>query len=299
MSYNQTPSRMNPPEQAAQASKRFLVTLLLLMGAVLACSGQNWTFTCALTDLVPIDGNADAATGTGLVVGELNESSIQGLSRAEVLMMGLPPIPPGEQFAAATLRLYLLSNTGNAGNASFGPLSLYCCPHLPNPNITVSLTDYADTNFVLVTNSVVTPTSPTGQYYEIDVTAQVAKSYEYSSEVSPVADFRLQVDGLQYSGGNHYYEFDAVSGNYRPELLVAFSLNQGFPVNPQLDFQRVNSTFVASWPTNYIGFVLESADSMAARTWETVTNQPVVINGQFQVTVKAAATQRFFRLHQQ
>jgi hypothetical protein len=218
-------------------------------------------------------------------------------------MMGLPPIPPGGQIAGATLRLYLESSTGNAGNASFGSLSLYHCPHLPHPGITVSLTDYADTNYVLVTNSVVAPNSPTGQYYEIDVAAHVAKAYEYASDGgSAVSDFRFQVDGLQYMGGSHYYEFGPLGGTHPPQLLLVFSSGPGIPIRPllSLDFQRANSTFVLSWPTNYADFVLESANSPTAQTWETVTNQPQTSNGQFRVGVEVATTaQRLFRLHQQ
>ena len=43
----------------------------------------------------------------------------------------------------------------------------------------------------------------------------------------------------------------------------------------QLDFQRVNFTFVASWSINYTGFALESANSITAQAWEVVINQPI------------------------
>jgi hypothetical protein len=67
-----------------------------------------------------------------------------------------------------------------------------------------------------------------------------------------------------------------------------------------LDFQRANSTVVLSWPTNYADFVLESANSPTAQTWEMVTNQPQISDDQFRVSVEAVTTaQRFFRLHQQ
>ena len=290
---------MNKFTTTAHAGKQFLA-IALLTATSLICNGQQFKSTCTLSDVIPVDGNADELSGTDLVIGEVSKSRypIQGLSRAELLMMGLPPIPTNGQFAGATLRLYLKGNTGNVGNASFGALSLYHCPHLPHPNITVSLADYADTNFVLATNSVVAPNSPTGQYYEIDVTAQISKSYELATDSEPVSDFRFQVDGLQYTGGSHYYEFDPAGGNYPPQLMVLFSLGPSIPVRPALGIQRVNSTVIFAWSTNYTGFVLESANSPFFQTWKTLTNQPITINDQFQVSIEAAAAQQFFRLHQ-
>jgi hypothetical protein len=235
-----------------------------------------------------------------LVIGELNGSRypIQGLSRAKLLMLGLPTIPSGSQFGSATLRLYLQSNTGNAGNTTFGSLSLYHYLHLTYPQITISLTDYADTNYVLVTNSVVTPTTPTGQYYDIDVTAQVAKDYEDGA--APVLDFRFQVDGLQFMGTSHYYEFDSGGGGHPPQLLLMFSGGPSIPIRPllSLDFQRANSALVLSWPTNYAHFVLESADSPLAPTWTAVTNETAIIDGQFAFTIFTTKAAQFFRLHQ-
>jgi hypothetical protein len=54
-----------------------------------------------------------------------------------------------------------------------------------------------------------------------------------------------------------------------------------------------------SWTTNAVGWVLESAGSPAAPTWNHVTNAPTIVNTNFALTVGVTNTQQFFRLHKQ
>ena len=54
-----------------------------------------------------------------------------------------------------------------------------------------------------------------------------------------------------------------------------------------------------SWITNFDGYALESATSLPAPAWTTVTNVPAATNGQFAVTVRVSDSQSFFRLHKQ
>jgi hypothetical protein len=278
----------------AQILRRFLAILVILVGVPLVCAGQTFK-ACTLIDTVPLDGIADVLLIPNFTIGELNGTSepYRGLSRAR-LAVQLPPIPSGTKFATATLRLYLQGNSSNAGNASFGPLSLY---HNFKPNfLEFRDTDYADTNYVLVTNSVVDPASPTGQYYEMDVSVQVAKDFA-SDGATPISDFRFQVDGLQYVGGYHCYDFDSV-GSHPPQLLLLWA-GPAVPITPLLsmDFPGASSTLSLTWPTNFSGFVLESASIPTAQTWNAVTNLPVIHLDQFQVGVQTSETQRFFRLH--
>lgn len=250
-----------------------------------------------LVDNPPITGSADELTGPMLLAGEVNAAGFPpvGLARARLIVQ-LPPLPANSPLSHATLGLYLLSNTGNSGNATFGPLSLY---HNFKPNsVALSTEDYADTNYVLVTNSVVTPDSPAGQYYEADVTAQVAKDYA-ADGAAPVSDFRFEVDGLQYTGGTHYYQFYFAGVPYtvHPVYLNITVSAPNFPVL-SFGFQNTLSKLALSWPTNYDSYILKSADSPNAQSWTTVTNQPVVANGQFRVTIDANLTRQFFRLQQ-
>jgi hypothetical protein len=52
-----------------------------------------------------------------------------------------------------------------------------------------------------------------------------------------------------------------------------------------------------SWPNSAGGYVLESAPSVGDATWTVVTNEPLVENGNYNVTNDTAATGTFYRLH--
>jgi hypothetical protein len=52
------------------------------------------------------------------------------------------------------------------------------------------------------------------------------------------------------------------------------------------------------WPTNAIGFFLQSATSLVSPIWATNLPAPVVVNGQNTVTNPISGVQEFFRLSQ-
>jgi trimeric autotransporter adhesin len=54
-----------------------------------------------------------------------------------------------------------------------------------------------------------------------------------------------------------------------------------------------------SWSTNYAGYTLQSALTPKATGWTTVTNEPVISNGEFGVEIETTAVRRFFRLKMQ
>ena len=67
---------------------------------------------------------------------------------------------------------------------------------------------------------------------------------------------------------------------------------------PQLHI-TVPAPFQAAlaWPTNADGFTLETTFSLSAPSWNDVTNVPVVLDGQFSVSIAATNAQQYFRLH--
>ncbi|MGO9586981.1 MAG: DUF4082 domain-containing protein [Limisphaerales bacterium] len=76
--------------------------------------------------------------------------------------------------------------------------------------------------------------------------------------------------------------------------------NLRYTVIPKLQVtQSIGSGFIISWPTNTPNFILESASSFPALTWDTVTNGTVIIGDQFTFGVRATNSQSFFRLHYQ
>jgi len=68
---------------------------------------------------------------------------------------------------------------------------------------------------------------------------------------------------------------------------------------PRLNVNRSGSQLIVSWPTNQVGFQLESVTSLSAGgVWSAATNSPVVVGDQYVVTNPITGTSRFFRLRQ-
>jgi hypothetical protein len=266
------------------------------VGWVCCCQGQTNFLGVTLTDALPIDGKGNCVDAPSLAVGETAPGAFcTGLARAELIIQ-LPPIPRGAGLGRATLGLYLQENTGSNGNPTFGAVSLY---HNWKPNsYSLDASDYEDTNFVFVTN-VLTPGSPTGSYYEMDVTDQIAKDYA-SDGATPWSNFRFQVDGLQYRGtGNHYaFSLTGASGNQPGYLNYLLVTGTNGPYRPQLQVIRESLGQVQlTWPRAAASFVLETSASLAGG-WSEVTNEPMLVSGTFGVDLPASADRMFFRLRQ-
>ena len=66
---------------------------------------------------------------------------------------------------------------------------------------------------------------------------------------------------------------------------------------PSLGLRRSGNDVVLSWPTNQVGFTLQSAvDLIPSSNWIDSTNLPGVDSGQFMVTNSISGSARFFRL---
>jgi len=64
-----------------------------------------------------------------------------------------------------------------------------------------------------------------------------------------------------------------------------------------LNSQVSCTELVLSWPTNQVGFTLQSAADLDSPTnWIDSTNMPAVVGAQFTVTNSLAASAQFFRL---
>jgi hypothetical protein len=61
---------------------------------------------------------------------------------------------------------------------------------------------------------------------------------------------------------------------------------------------ETNHQLKISWPTTATGFALKQTDDLTPPVhWVTVTNNPVVANGQFVVTIPANGGRSFYRLN--
>jgi hypothetical protein len=63
-----------------------------------------------------------------------------------------------------------------------------------------------------------------------------------------------------------------------------------------LSLAAVPSGIQISWPGSLANYQLQSADSLTAPNWTSVTNTPALVNGQNAVILKSTAAQKFYRL---
>ena len=91
-----------------------------------------------------------------------------------------------------------------------------------------------------------------------------------------------------------------------PNKLVTDEVRVGFtwaevttPARPQLSITPTGSSVALTWPTNAVGFTLQSATNLGpSAVWSTNSPAPVVIAGQNTVTNPITGAQKFHRLVQ-
>lgn len=74
-------------------------------------------------------------------------------------------------------------------------------------------------------------------------------------------------------------------------------LGTGLVMPVSLMLRPIGNEMILSWPTNAVGFALQSTPSLTPPvTWMDVTNPPAVVGGQFTVTNTPSGGTQFFRL---
>jgi len=123
------------------------------------------------------------------------------------------------------------------------------------------------------------PSSPSGTNSGI----LAAGDYQFICQMSST----VEVDGPSGSA-----QHDASLSNL---LLKITTLTE---VVPSIQFRKIDPLNAElSWPTNAVGWNVESAMSLPATTWQVVTNNPGIVGTNFTVTVGMTNAQQFFRLH--
>jgi uncharacterized repeat protein (TIGR03803 family) len=96
--------------------------------------------------------------------------------------------------------------------------------------------------------------------------------------------------------GNTLYGTTSRGGSSGVGTVFSLSL----PVPPQLAIIFSGTKIILTWPTNAIGFILQSTTNLVSSAiWSTNLPSPVVVNGQNSVTNPISGTQQFYRLVQQ
>jgi len=65
---------------------------------------------------------------------------------------------------------------------------------------------------------------------------------------------------------------------------------------PPLTITRAGSNVVLCWPTNFIGFTLQSASALPPVTWGGVAPPPVIVGNQYMVTNTIGSSSKFYHL---
>jgi len=112
------------------------------------------------------------------------------------------------------------------------------------------------------------PTDDNGQTTAIITSMTQGVAYVYASDVSDSVSIQNQQVMVQFS-------------QYTPRLAAIAS----------------SANLTLTWPTNAVGFIVESTTSLAPPViWSTNSTVPTVIGGQNVVTVPVTGTQQFYRL---
>jgi uncharacterized repeat protein (TIGR03803 family) len=104
--------------------------------------------------------------------------------------------------------------------------------------------------------------------------------------------------GLVYSGNtnnsNTFYG-EASAGGMKGDGTI-FSFSVPLPL-PELSISLAGTNVVLSWPTNAVGFMLETSSTMGSKAaWGTVGSVPVEVGNQWVVTNSVSGGNQFFQL---
>jgi uncharacterized repeat protein (TIGR03803 family) len=117
--------------------------------------------------------------------------------------------------------------------------------------------------------------------------------FDYADGFYPYASLVLSGDtlfGTAYAGG-----ISPGDGT-----IFSFSLaSTNIFVPPRLSILPFGASVIVTWPTNAIGFTLQSTPALLSPvTWSNVSPGPVIVYGQNTVLMSPSGTQQFFRLSQ-
>ena len=188
--------------------------LIGTMAFVLAMSAGANVITIGYTNVAErISNNSLGGVAPSSYVGQFSNKWVD----RSFWVFELPELLPGQTLVSATFRVNLILIDGVTNNAD-----LY---HVQDFNHSLLVTnDYDLGTATLTAGSFVTPTSVTGQYYTVDVTADILADYALDPSDAQYATFRAQLDdsGSIRGTSSRRYRFasDNVADPNQPELIL-------------------------------------------------------------------------------
>src|SRR5439155_17357167 len=125
-------------------------------------------------------------------------------------------------------------------------------------------------------------------------------AYEFQAPVSRISYAWLQLYGLlPASGSTDTADPDGDGVNNYHEWLAGTNPTNRLSSPAQLTIIPSGANLILTWPTNAVGFTLQSATNLGpSAVWSTNSPAPVVIAGQNTVTNPITGAQKFHRLVQ-
>lgn len=97
----------------------------------------------------------------------------------------------------------------------------------------------------------------------------------------------------------HYFKPPVTGGDYGPIFMADNLVATPVPPPPVLRLSFIANQIVIAWPTNAAGFSLQSNTNLAnGNGWSAVTNTPMVVDVNYDVTLPLSVREIFFRLKQ-
>src|SRR6266567_2078737 len=124
-------------------------------------------------------------------------------------------------------------------------------------------------------------------------------AYEFQSPVSMISYAWLQQYGLPINGATDTADPDGDGVDNYHEWLAGTDPTNRFSSPAQLTIIPSGTNVILAWPTNAVGFTLQSSTILLSPSvWSTNSPAPVVIAGQNTVTNPITGVQKFYRLRQ-
>jgi hypothetical protein len=98
------------------------------------------------------------------------------------------------------------------------------------------------------------------------------------------------------TAGDVTWQVRATAGTETRTLSGVVAVKQTPVVSVPLTLSRTGAEVRISWPAAAVGYLLETTPHVGVTVWEAASQTPVVVNGQFTVTVPATAAEQYFRL---
>ncbi len=121
-------------------------------------------------------------------------------------------------------------------------------------------------------------------------------AYEFQSPASMISYAWLQQYGLPIDPATDTADPDGDGVDNYHEWLAGTEPTNRFSSPAQLTIIPSRTNVILTWPTNAVGFSLQSATNLGSSAWSTNSPAPAVVNGQNIVTNPITGSQQFFRL---